>query len=659
MCGLAGFVDRSRRISADALQSIAVRMNDAIRHRGPDDWGAWADPEAGVVLGHRRLSIIDLSAEGHQPMHSASGRFVMVFNGEIYNFQEIRRELDRHGHHFRGHSDTEVMLAAFEQWGVRSSLDRFNGMFAFAVWDRKTRSLYLSRDRVGKKPLYYGWAGNTLLFASELKAFRAHPAFEGRVDRASLALYLRHGYIPAPHCIYEGIRKLLPGGVLEIRDGDQGRNTEPEQYWSVLDAARHSLAQPLSDPEEAAAELERLLRDATGIRMVADVPLGAFLSGGIDSSIVVALMQSLSSRPVKTFSIGFRESTHDEATHAKAVAAHLGTEHTELYVTPSEARDVIPRLPDMFDEPFADSSQIPTFLVSELARRSVTVALSGDGGDEFFSGYTTYVSCARQFEKYGHWPRSLRQLAAQTLKGVPAGLWDRVAGSLVQNPGARFSRLGSTLARDAVGSAYSAMVSHWEFPEKLTGVREPVTPFSSQDYERVAGGVIPTMMLIDSAVYLPDDILVKVDRASMAVSLEARCPLLDYRLFEFAWRLPMDFKRRNGEGKAILKDLAYKLIPRKLLDRPKSGFSIPIGEWLRGPLRPWAEELLNPDRLRREGWIDAGIVGDAWNMHLSGRIDWSTRLWTVLMFEMWLDKYGASTAGAGVQPQGAAEQPVA
>ena len=627
-------------MSADALESVTVRMNNAIRHRGPDDYGVWVDPESGIALGHRRLSIIDLSAEGHQPMHSASGRFVMVFNGEVYNFQEIRNELDARGHTFRGHSDTEVMLASFEEWGVRPSLDRFNGMFAFAVWDRKSRELHLVRDRIGKKPLYYGWAGDSLLFGSELKAFHQHSAFQASIDRSVLALYLRHGYIPAPYSIYEGVRKLLPGGVLTVRESDRGGNAAPEQYWSVLNAARHSLARPLADAREAGEELEALLRDATGSRMVADVPLGAFLSGGIDSSLVVALMQSISSRPVKTFSIGFRESTHDEATHAKAVAGYLGTEHTELYVTPSEARDVIPRLPEMFDEPFADSSQIPTFLVSQLARRSVTVALSGDGGDEFFSGYTTYVSCAKQFERYGAWPQPVRRVAAQALTGIPAGLWDTVAGPFVSNAGARLRRLGSVLTHATVGPAYRAQLSHWEYPDQLAGgVCEPLTPFSSPEYTGVAGGLIPSMMLIDAAVYLPDDILVKVDRASMAVSLEARCPILDYRVFEFAWRLPLELKRRNGEGKSILKDLAYKLVPRKLLARPKSGFSVPIGEWLRGPLRPWADELLEPARLRREGWLDAETVTHAWKTHLSGRIDWSTRLWTVLMFQMWLEQY--------------------
>jgi asparagine synthase (glutamine-hydrolysing) len=622
-------------------------MNNAIRHRGPDDSGSWVDAETGIALGHRRLSILDLSAEGHQPMHSASGRFVMVFNGEIYNFQEVRDDLAGRGHRFRGHSDTEVMLAAFEQWGIRASLDRFNGMFAFAVWDRQNRSLSLVRDRIGKKPLYYGWAGKTFLFASELKAFHAHPEFRGNIDRDVLAVYLRHGYIPAPHCIYKGVRKLLPGGILTIRDGNGGRNDEPEQYWSVLEAARSSLASPITDEREAAEELERLLRDAVGIRMIADVPLGAFLSGGIDSSLVVALMQSISARPVKTFSIGFRESSHDEATHAKAVAGYLGTEHTELYVTPDEARSVIPRLADIYDEPFADSSQIPTFLVSELARRSVTVALSGDGGDEFFSGYNTYVSCARHLDKYGNWPQPLRSLVSRTLTGVPPAVWDTLAGPIVSNAGARFLRLGSVLRHGSLSSGYRAMLSHWEYPEQLAGgAAELPTPFLDPRYSDVAGDAIPAMMLIDAAGYLSDDILVKVDRASMAVSLEARCPILDYRVFEFAWRLPLGMKRRNQEGKSILKDLAYKLVSRELLERPKSGFSVPVGQWLRGPLRSWANELLDPGRLRREGWVDGDTVQAAWKAHLSGRIDWSTRLWTVLMFEAWLDRYGSAVPAA-------------
>ena len=572
-------------------------------------------------------------------MHSESGAFVIVFNGEIYNFQDIRADLEPHGHRFRGHSDTEIMLAAFEQWGVRRAVERFNGMFSFAVWDRRDRTLYLSRDRLGKKPLYYGWAGRVLLFASELKALHAYPAFEGEIDRDALALYMRHGYIPAPYSIYKGIRKLPAGGILSIGPATDHANAEPEQYWSALDAARRSLAQDLIISEDdALRELESLLRDAVGIRMISDVPLGAFLSGGIDSSVVVGLMQSISSSRVKTFSIGFHEATHDEAQHARAVAAHLGTDHTELYVTPAQARDVIPLLPAMYDEPFADSSQIPTYLVSQLARRSVTVALSGDGGDELFGGYSTYDSCARYFARNRRWPASLRRVAAACMTGMPDNLLRALFGPAgVAGGEVRLQRSASILAHESTGPAYRAMVSAWEFPERVAyGASELATPFMDPRYAGAVDGEIPAMMLLDAATYLPDDILVKVDRASMAVSLEARCPLLDYRLFEFAWRLSMGLKRRENSGKWILKQLAYKLVPRELLDRPKAGFAVPIQNWIRGPLREWAADLLDPRMLRNEGWLNPGPVRAAWESHLGGRIDMSHRLWIVLMFQAWL-----------------------
>ena len=639
MCGIAGFLDRASEMNAEALQTVNRCMTDAIAHRGPDDEGIWVDPAAGIALGHRRLSILDLSPEGHQPMHSVSGAFVIVFNGEIYNFREIRGELESHGHRFRGHSDTEIMLAAFEEWGVRRAVDKFNGMFSFAVWDRHNRTLYFCRDRLGKKPLYYGWAGKVLLFASEPKALHAHPAFEGEIDRNALALYMRHGYIPAPYSIYKGIYKLPAGGILAIRSTDVGSNAEPEQYWSALDAARRSLAHPaLSGEEEALRELEVLLRDAVGIRMVSDVPLGAFLSGGIDSSIVVALMQSISSNPVKTFSIGFHEETHDEAQHARAVAKHLGTDHTELYVTPSQARDVIPSLPVMYDEPFADSSQIPTFLVSQLARRFVTVALSGDGGDELFGGYSTYHQCAKYFARNRRWPAPLRRAAAACMTGMPDNLLRAVFASAgVKGGKLRLQRMASILGHESTGLAYRAMMSIWEFPEQLArGASEPATTFVDPRYIDTVDGEVPAMMLLDAATYLPDDILVKVDRASMAVSLEARCPLLDYRVFEFAWRLPMVLKRRNGSGKWILKQLAYRLVPRELLDRPKAGFAVPIQDWLRGPLRDWAGDLLDPRMLRQDGWLNPEPVQAAWNQHASGAGDMSARLWTVLMFQAWL-----------------------
>jgi asparagine synthase (glutamine-hydrolysing) len=641
MCGVAGFINRLSGMSAEELMSITARMTNAIRHRGPDDAGVWADAEAGIALGHRRLSILDLSAEGHQPMFSANGLFALVFNGEIYNFQDIRADLETHGHRFRGHSDTEVMLAAFEQWGVRRSVERFNGMFSFSVWNRRDRSLQLCRDRMGKKPMYYGWARQTLLFGSELKAFHQHPAFEARIDRNVISLYLRYGYIPAPYSIYQGVYKLPAGSLLTIKASDCGANDPPEHYWSVLDAARESLASPIEDEGDAFANLEQLLRDAVGIRMVADVPVGAFLSGGIDSSVVVALMQQISSIPVRTFSIGFREASHDESQYAKAVASHLGCAHTELYVTPDEARDAIPGLPHTFDEPFADSSMIPTLLVSRLTRRSVTVALSGDGGDELFGGYTTYDSCARYFNRQRRMPGPLRRLAANCLTGVPADVLDAaLSPAQVRNAGARLHRAASVLRHESTGMAYRAMISQWEFPEAVAlGASEPGTPFADTRYSDVAGDEIASMMLLDAAVYLPDDILVKVDRASMAVSLESRCPLLDYRLFELAWRLPMRMKRRDGVGKWILKQLAYKLVPRELLDRPKAGFAVPIAEWLRGPLRQWSDDLLEPRRLRQQGLLDPKRVESAWKAHREGRIDHSSRLWAVLMLEAWLDEY--------------------
>jgi asparagine synthase (glutamine-hydrolysing) len=625
-------------MNAETLQAINRCMTAAIVHRGPDDEGVWVDPEAGVALGHRRLSILDLSPEGHQPMHSASGAFVIVFNGEIYNFRDIRAELESRGHRFRGHSDTEIMLAAFEQWGVRSAVEKFNGMFSFAAWDRRDRTLYLCRDRLGKKPLYYGWAGNVLLFASELKALLAHPAFDGEIDRDALALYVRHGYIPSPYSIYRGIRKLPSGGILAIRPADAGANAEPEQYWSALDAARRSLENPLADETEAMQKLEALLRDAVGIRMISDVPLGAFLSGGIDSSVVVALMQSISSSPVKTFSIGFREARHNEAEHARAVAGYLGTDHTDLYVTPEQAREVIPGLPAMYDEPFADASQIPTFLVSQLARRSVTVALSGDGGDELFAGYRTYSAGEQYFKRNQRWPGTLRRVAAGCMTGLPDNFTRAVLGRAgVVGGDMRLQRIASILEQDSTGPAYRAMVSIWESPEQVAlGSSEPATPFVDRRYTDAVRGEIPAMMLLDAATYLPDDILVKVDRASMAVSLEARCPLLDYRLFELAWRMPMALKRRNGSGKWILKELAYRLVPRELLDRPKAGFGVPIESWLRGPLKEWAGDLMDPAMLRREGWLNPAPVQAAWEAHLTGRINLNERLWIVLMFQAWL-----------------------
>jgi asparagine synthase (glutamine-hydrolysing) len=639
MCGIAGFIDRSGSAGgSELLQARVTAMTDAIVYRGPDDSGVWTDTATGVALGHRRLSIIDLSAEGHQPMISHGGRSVIVFNGEIYNFLEIRKDLEGRGSRFRGHSDTEVMLEAFEEWGIDASVRRFNGMFAFAVWNQTDRTLTLCRDRIGKKPLYYGWVGNTLLFGSELKALRAHPRFNAEIDQRAIALLLRHGYIPAPWSIYKGIYKLPAASHLTIREADRGGNGTPVPYWSARTAAEDGLRNRIEHFDDALAELETLARDAVGLRMIADVPLGAFLSGGIDSSLVVSLMQAQSTKAVKTFCIGFAEQSHNEADHARAVARHLGTDHTEITLTPSEALGIVPRLPHMFDEPFADSSQIPTFLVSEMARRHVTVSLSGDGGDELFAGYSAYTSCASFYSKY-EWLRGpLRPLAANLMRGVPQSVWNRILpGNGVMTAGARLHRLGSTLLQPTEETAYRNLMSHWENPETaVLGSSELPTPFTTRESAGI-GTLTEKMMLLDSLAYLPDDILVKVDRASMAVSLESRAPLLDYRLFEFAWRTPLEFKVRQNKGKWLLRELLYRYVPQALVDRPKAGFAIPVAQWLRGPLRSWAEDLLSEDRLRREGLLETNTIRQTWQEHLAG-YNWSDRLWAVLMLESWLEE---------------------
>jgi len=645
MCGIAGFLDRSGSGSGASgdLTALVTRMTDAIAYRGPDDSGAWVDQAAGIALGQRRLSIIDLSAEGHQPMAGEDGNQVIVFNGEIYNFPELREELEGFGHRFRGHSDTEVMLAGFLQWGVDDAVRRFNGMFAFALWDRRERRLWLCRDRLGKKPLYYCWAGKgsagrTLLFGSELKALRAHPAFQAEIDRNAVALYMRLGYIPAPWTIYRGVYKLPPATHLSVGPDDCGRNSPPVAYWSAREAAERGVADRIVNFDDAIGQLDALLRSAVGMRMLSDVPLGAFLSGGIDSSLVVSLMQALSSQPVKTFCIGFEEQTHNEAIYARAVAKHLGTDHTEMILTADKALDVVPGLPRMFDEPFADSSQIPTFLVSEMARRHVTVSLSGDGGDELFAGYSAYRSSARFFEKYGWMPGTLRRATGQVLQGIPQSVWNRlVPGNADATAGARIFRMASTMRQASPEETYRNLMSLWEDPQRVVpGAIEPATAFSTRESAGLEN-LTEKMMLLDALTYLPDDILAKVDRASMAVSLEARGPLLDYRLFEFAWRVPLEFKLRDGKGKWILRELLNRYVPRELVDRPKSGFAIPVAKWLRGPLKGWAEELLGEKRLRDEGILDSGEVRRTWKEHLDG-YNRSDRLWAVLMLESWLEE---------------------
>jgi asparagine synthase (glutamine-hydrolysing) len=647
MCGVSGLIDTSRRQNDGTLRDAALRMAQVLHHRGPDDVGSWTDAAAGVALSHRRLSILDVSPLGHQPMVSSGGRYVASFNGEIYNFKALRAELERLGHRFRSQSDTEVMLSCLTQWGVESAVPKFNGMFAIAVWDRDERLLHLVRDRMGEKPLYYGWSGKTFLFASELKAFRTDPGFQASIDRDVLALFLRHGYIPAPYSIYNGIWKVRPGTIVTIAP-DPGVEPQVRVYWSVAAAEKGSGAPFGGTDAEAIAGLDELLRDAVKLRMEADVPLGAFLSGGIDSSMIVALMQAQSAGPVRTFSIGFHEAAYNEAHHAKAVAAHLGTAHTELYVTSGEALDVIPRLPAMYDEPFADSSQIPTYLVSALAKRHVTVALSGDGGDELFCGYDRYFLAADLWGTIGAMPSSLRRLAARTLTALTPSMWTSIFRHAAPVLPTRFRpynsgdlphRLAEILTVDSLETLYRSVVSIWKQPTAVVpGSIEPPTvladaalwPPSSESFDRLT--------LLDMLSYLPDDILVKVDRASMAVSLEARVPFLDHRVVEWARQLPVSMKVRRGQGKWILRQVLNRYVPPALVERPKMGFGVPIDRWLRDDLRDWAEALLDEKRLADEGIFNVELVRAKWREHRSGAGNWHYYLWPILMFQGWLEQ---------------------
>jgi len=651
MCGITGAVDLRFRTSEIELNAIVRRMADTLIHRGPDDGGTWADANVGVALGHRRLSILDLSPEGHQPMRSASGRFVIVFNGEIYNYKIIRAELEKEHASvtWRGHSDTEVILAAVQHWGLVVAVAKFVGMFAFALWDRELRVLYLVRDRLGEKPLYYGWVNGVFLFGSELKALRAHPRWQGEIDRNAIALFLRHNYIPAPYSIYQDVYKLKPGAILSLclDESQSGSKNEPQpvSYWSAKEVAERGVLESFSEME-LVERLDHLLREAVAGQMVADVPLGAFLSGGVDSSTIVALMQVQSTRPVKTFSIGFREAGYDEAVYAKAVARHLGTEHTELYVSPDEAMAVIPRLPTLYDEPFSDSSQIPTFLVSQLARRHVTVSLSGDGGDELFGGYNRYFWGRRIWRNIGWMPCWLRSAVARGLESVSPHSWDRLfnmAGPFLPNgikqgaPGDKLHKLAEILAVDGPETMYQKLVSHWNVPTRLVlDSMEPPTCLTDRSQWARLPDFTQRMMFLDMISYLPDDILAKVDRASMGASLESRIPLLDHRIVEFAWQVPLSMKLRHNGGKWLLRQVLYKYVPRELIDRPKMGFGVPIDKWLRGPMRDWAEALLDERRLHDEGFFDPKQIREKWTEHLSGERNWQYYLWDVLMFQAWL-----------------------
>ncbi len=656
MCGIAGFVDLKSSCSAERLANAVNRMIQALAHRGPDDSGYWVGAEAGIALGHRRLSILDLSPTGHQPMRSACERYVIAFNGEIYNFQELRDELERQGAAplWRGHSDTEVLLAAIAHFGVEAAVKRCVGMFAFALWDSTERVLHLVRDRMGEKPLYYGWVGDTLLFASELKALTAYPEWRGEIDRDALALYLRYNYVPTPYSIYRNIRKLLPGTVLTIKAGAgsaAARLSNPVAYWSPRQIAETGCANAAGqDERQLIDDLEQRLKQSIRRQMVADVPLGAFLSGGIDSSTVVALMQAQSDRPIKTFTIGFREQSYNEAEHAKAVARHLQTDHTELYVTPAEAMAVIPRLPELYDEPFGDSSQIPTFLVCQLARRGVTVSLSGDGGDELFGGYNRYFWGRRIWRSIGWMPRRLRTGSASMLRLMGRGRWRHAVDTIsdathgahrMRNVGDALQKLADIVDVASPDDMYRRLVSHWKDPAAVVlGAQEPPTVLTDRGQWARLADFTQRMMYLDLVSYLPDDILVKVDRAAMGVSLETRVPLLDHNVVEFAWRVPLSMKIRNGQGKWLLRQVLYRYVPKELVERPKTGFGVPIDVWLRGPLRDWAESLLDEARIRRDGFFDPKPIRQKWHEHLSGRHNWQYYLWDVLMFQAWLAQSG-------------------
>ncbi len=640
MCGVAGLVT-FRADNEAALLARARAMAQCMIHRGPDAGGAWADPEAGFATGHRRLSILDLSDAGAQPMLSAGGRYVISYNGEIYNADELRPALEAKGIRFRGHSDTEVILEAFAAWGVEATVSRLIGMFVIALWDRETRCLWLIRDRLGIKPLYWGRFGDLFLFASELKGLRADGGWPVEYDRAAMTAYCRFSNIPSPMTIYRGVNKLPPGCILRLQPG---REPEITRYWSLSEVVAAGRAQPFTGTDQDAEQcLVELLGDAVRRRMVADVPLGAFLSGGINSSTVVALMQQASSSKVRTFSIGFTEKDYDEAPYAKAVAGHFGTHHTELYVTPDEARDVIPRLPDIYDEPFANSSQIPTFLVSELTRRHVTVALSGDGGDEVFCGYNRYFLANMLRSRLLTIPRPLRSVGSQALTVVPPAMWDaafRVVPHRWRPPhaGDKLHKLARVLMEDE-DNTYLQLLSHWHAPEQLViGGREPQSIVIAPENREVAPDYTERMQYVDTLTYLPDDILTKVDRASMAVSLEVRVPFIDHRVVALAWSLPHHMRIRNGRGKWIVRQLLRRFLPQDLIERPKMGFGVPIDSWLRGSLREWAEDLLSEESLRRTG-LRSEPIRARWNAHLTGRENWQYPLWTVLMMQAWMARH--------------------
>ncbi|MBD3265454.1 asparagine synthase (glutamine-hydrolyzing) [bacterium] len=660
MCGITGFCLSSCEQTEEVLCQSIQSMADTLAHRGPDDEGIWVDPKWGIALGHRRLSILDLSPEGHQPMRSPTGRYVCVYNGEIYNYQTLGKELAQMGYSFRGHSDTEIILAALEAWGVKPAIQRMNGMFAIALFDRQEKVLHLIRDRVGIKPLYYGWNGSAFLFGSELKSLRAYPDWRGELDRDALGLYFQYNYIPCPHSIYQTIYKLPPGCLLSLPlhgdlqagrfspfPNDASRPLHPKAYWSALDYYRDGVSHPFEGTEtEALTALETLLQDSVSSRMISDRPIGAFLSGGIDSSLIAALMQRASPRPVRTFTIGFREGKFNEAEYAKQIAQHLGTEHTEMYVTAKETLDVIPQLPQLYDEPFADSSQIPTHLLSKLTRQHVTVSLSGDGGDEIFAGYNRYYYIPAIWKWFHRIPYLIRQSLAKGIMNPSKGLSEQVVRLLgkgfpsltTRNPTDSLNRVSHVLSARSIEEAHEYINSQYlALPSLLADYhRTPTWGDFVNPMESLSHDPVKLMLYRDLIQCLPDDMLTKVDRASMGVNLEVRVPLLDHRIIELAARLPVEWMQQKQEGKRPLRTLLHRYIPAHLSERPKQGFQIPVGHWIRHTLRDWSEELLENSRMIEEGMLSDTTVKKTWSEHKSGKRDWSNHLWAVLMLEAWL-----------------------
>jgi asparagine synthase (glutamine-hydrolysing) len=649
VCGIAGILDPTASTGADRLGAVASMMASTLVHRGPDDSGVWVDADAGVAFGHQRLAVLDLGMGGSQPMISSSGRWVMAYNGEIYNHLEVRHRLEQAGTIFRSNSDTEVLVAAVERWGIDRALEACEGMFAVALWDRRDRELHLIRDRFGEKPLYYGWLGKVFAFGSELKALSALPGFGAELNRRAVGLYLRHNCIPAPDTIWQGVRKLLPGHLVTLRSPSLGVLPEQRCYWSAADAVTRARQDPWTGSDlEMTDQVESALSDAVAARTIADVPVGAFLSGGIDSSTIVALMQRHASAPVRTFTVGFADRSFDESSEAAAVAAHLGTDHTAVHVGDAEAIDVIPHLADIWDEPFADVSQIPTYLVSRVARHDVTVSLSGDGGDELFAGYNRHAWLDRLWGRVAAVPTGARRTAGSALSSVPPGVIDRAAratrllpvGWQVRNPSSKVAKLARVLAASDPEDAYRALTTHWDDTTSLVLGNEHGDMAEKRSESPVfAGGITEQMLWSDLVGYLPDDILAKVDRAAMAVSLETRVPFLDRGILDLAWRLPLDAKLRGNQTKWVLRRVLERHVPAALVERPKMGFGLPIGPWLRGVLAPWAEHLLDERRLREQGLLDPAPIRRAWDLHRTGRRDMGYELWDVLVLQSWMDRW--------------------